>query len=335
MRRNLVALIAAVIALIFCQSAFAAPVCLPDNKYSKDLNLPIYEWVDRTKTRRGTIVAVHGLTLYAKCWDQFATHLAARGYHVYAVDQRGFGRWRTEAAKYGGTNKMELSQSKQDLLDLVTTLRQAHPNEQLFCLGESLGSNMILLLLEDHPELANGAILGSPCYKTRVHPKPLKWAEDAAKELVEPNKPLNLEPYAAPYLSNDPAVRKACDSDPLIDRKMTPAELVKVDLMDDKAIGDAKKLPATLPILIVAGTQDAMFHSTDLPKEVEKWGSKKVVVDLLPGKGHLLMEHQAVNPQIANLVDQWLAQQNPGGTLATAATAPTRTKVRVSRNHAK
>lgn len=322
MRRLLVSLAAAALAATSCQNVLAAPVCLTDNKYSQSLNLPIYEWVDRTKTRKGTIVAVHGLTLYARCWDQFATRLAARGYHVYSIDQRGFGAWMTQASKYGGTNKIELAQSRQDLLDLVTTLRQAHPKEKLFCLGESLGSNMILMLLEDHPELADGAILGSPCYKTRMHPKPLHWAADAAKELVRPNKPLNLEPYSAPYLSNDPAVSAACNSDPMINRKMTPAELVKVDIMDDKAINEAKKLPAALPILIVAGTQDAMFHSTDLPKEVEKWGSKDVSVNLLPGKGHLLMEHQAVNPQVAALVDRWLAQQTLGGTLATAPAKP-------------
>jgi hypothetical protein len=34
------------------------------------------------------------------------------------------------------------------------------------------------------------------------------------------------------------------------------------------------------------------------------------------------MEHQAVNPQVAALVDRWLAQQTPGGTLATTPTKP-------------
>src|SRR5262249_47012144 len=103
--------------------------------------------------------------------------------------------------------------------------------------------------------------------------------------------------------------------------KMTPAELVKVDIMDDKAISEAKKLPANLPILIIAGLDDAMFHQNDLLKEVQKWGTKNISLNLLPHKGHLLMEHQAVNPKIATMIDEWLADQASAGTVATEPAA--------------
>jgi alpha-beta hydrolase superfamily lysophospholipase len=305
-------------ALASSQVSTAAPVRITNSKIGAQLDLPIYEWVDTSKRRRGTIIAVHGLTLYAASWDQMARHLAALGYHVFALDQRGFGRWETESAKFDGTNKVFVGQSQQDLLDLVTTERQAHPNQKLFCLGESLGSNMILQLAEDHPELIDGAILGSPCYKARVHPKPLHWAKDLASEIVLPDHPLNLEPYAAPYLTNDLRLRAACDSDPIINRKLTPAELIKFDVMDDKAIKGAKNLRADFPILIIAGEKDAMFHSEDLPKEVTKWGSKDIQVSLLPGRGHLLMEHQSVIPQVGSLIDTWLRQQNNSAVAASS-----------------
>src|SRR5262249_55727425 len=127
--------------------ALAVPECLADCKVGKQLDLPIYEWVDRSKKRMGTVVAVHGLTLYAADWDNLAKHLAANGYRVFALDMRGFGRWRTEGSKWNGNSKVELGQSHQDLLDLVTTLRQTHPGQTLICMGESMGSNMILSLL--------------------------------------------------------------------------------------------------------------------------------------------------------------------------------------------
>jgi alpha-beta hydrolase superfamily lysophospholipase len=308
--------LALILVMASSQMSLAAPVCITNSKIGAQLDLPIYEWVDQTKKRQGTIVAVHGLTLYAACWDQMGKHLAARGYHVFALDQRGFGRWETEGAKWNGNNRVEVGQSQQDLLDLVTTLRQTHHGQKLYCLGESLGSNMILLLAEEHPELLDGAILGSPCYKARVHPKPLHWAEDLAREIVRPDHPLNLEPYAAPYLTNDAKLAQACDADPIINRKLTPGELIKFDVMDDKAIKGAKNLSANLPVLVIAGEKDAMFHSTDLPNEVLKWGTKNVQVNILPGRGHLLMEHQAVVPQVGNLIDAWLKQQQDSSAVA-------------------
>ncbi len=292
--------------MAYLTPANSAPVRIANSKIGAQLSLPIYEWVDKSKPRKGIIIAVHGLTLYAKAWNKLAKHLVSQGYQVYALDQRGFGRWRTEASKFGGNNKIEIEQSQQDLLDLVTTVHQAHPTQPLFCLGESLGSNMILLLLSDHPDLATGAILGSPCYKMRVHPE-LRWARDFAKELVKPDSPLNLTPYSAPYLTNNPIVAKACNTDPMIYRRMTPAELVKVDILDDRAISAARNLPANFPLLIIAGTKDAMFKSTELPQAVKKFGTQNISLNILPGQGHLLMEHQSVNPQIATLIDKWLA----------------------------
>ena len=302
----LIQLILFVLLALCLPQANAAPVCITNSKIGAQLNLPIFEWVNKDKPRKGIIIAAHGLTLYAQAWDKMAKHLANQGYQVYALDQRGFGRWRTESSKFGGTNKIEIEQSQQDLLDLVTTVHQAHPKQQLFCLGESLGSNMILAIVSEHPDLATGAILGSPCYKVRVHPK-LRWAEDFAKEVIKPDSPLNLTPYSAPYLTNNPALAQACNADPMIYRKMTPAELVKVDILDDRAMSAAKKLPANFPLLIIAGTKDAMFKQTELPKEIKKFGTQNVSLNLLPGQGHLLMEHQPANPQIASLIDKWLA----------------------------
>jgi alpha-beta hydrolase superfamily lysophospholipase len=261
----------------------SSAICITNSKIGSELDLPIFEWVDKSKPTKGIIIAVPGMTLYAFSWNDMASHLASKGYTVYALDQRGFGRWRNESAKFGGDSKIEIGQSQQDLLDLVTTLRQAHPKQKILCLGESMGSNMALLLASDHPELVDGLILGSPCYKTRMHAKPLRWAADFAKTIVRPNRLLNLEPYAAPYLTNDPVLARTCDNDPLIYRKMSAADLIKIDVMNDRAIESAKSLPADFPVLVIAGAKDAMFKSQELPKAIEKFGTKRVQFHLLSG----------------------------------------------------
>lgn len=301
---------------LFCgQNASAAPVCIKDSDVGKQLNLPIYEWVDAAKKRKGIIVAVHGLTLYAYAWDKLATRLASQGYAVFALDQRGFGRWRTESLQFNGDNKIEIGQSQQDLLDLVTTLRQANPGQCLFCLGESLGANMSLLLVSEHPELTDGAILSSLCHKQRIHPK-LRMPIDMAEEIVLPNKPLNLTPYAAPYLTNDVVLAKACNSDPNIYRKMTPVELLKVDVLNGRAFSAAKSLPADYPLLIIAGGADAMFRQNLLPHALKEFGTRNVSLNFFSGKGHLLLEHQTPAPAILTLIDSWLNDENTTSALA-------------------
>lgn len=311
-----------IIFAIFCASkSIAAPVRIDDCKIGQELNLPIYEWVDKTVPRKGIIVAVHGLTLYAACWDKCARHLARRGFRVFALDQRGFGRWNNEGSKFGGNDKIEIGQSQQDLLDFVTTLHQTYPSQKLFLLGESIGSNMALDLVSEHPELVNGAILSALCYKNRVHPKPGHWLKDLAKEVVKPNAPLNLTPYSAPYLTNDPVLVKACSADPMIDRTMKPEDLVKIDILDGKAISAAKSLPANFPLLFISGSQDAMFKSVDLPNLMPKLGSKNVSLHLMMGKGHLLLEHQKVDPQISTIMDTWLSKQLKDGGTATATSS--------------
>ena len=299
----------AILTTILDNKAMAVPVRIDNSQIGKQLNLPIYEWIDKNKKQKGTIIAIHGLTLYAASWDNYAKHLASKGFRVLALDQRGFGRWRTQSSKFGGTDKVEISRSEQDLLDLVTIVRQNKSQQKLFLLGESLGSNMALLLCSEHPELMDGAILAALCYKARIHPKPAYWIKDLAKEIIRPNAPLNLTPYSAPYLTNDPMVAKSCDADPIINRKLTPAELVKFDRLNDNAISAAKSLPLNFSLLLISGSQDAMFKSGDLADLVPKFGSKNITLRLMMGKGHLLLEHQRVDPQIVALIDTWLAKQ--------------------------
>lgn len=312
--------------LVLVPGAKAAPVCNANSAIGKQLNLPIYEWVDAKKRRKGTIVAVHGLTFYAFCWNKLALHLAANGYRVLALDMRGFGRWRTESAKFGGDGDIEIGQSQQDLFDLLNTLRQSNRKQKLFCLGESLGANMSLLILSEHPDLADGAILASLCNKTRIHPK-WRWTVDFAKEMVKPNKPLNLTPYAAPYVTNDPVLAKAIDNDPNICRKMKPSDLIKVDLTNRKAISEAKTLPADYPLLILAGSMDEVFNAHSLPDAIEKFGTRNVTMQLLQGKGHLLLEYQKVDPHIARIIDGWLKRQTMGSTLATTVKGSARSRL--------
>lgn len=309
MQSQWAALIAFILVIVCAQSTYASHGSITDSKIGEQLSLPIFEWVDNSKPRQGIIVAFPALTLYAESWDNIARHLADKGYQVFALEMRGFGRWRKESVKYGGNQDIDFGQSQQDLLDLVTTLHLIQPKQRIFCLGESLGSNMILVLLSEHPDLAAGAILVSPGYKTRVHPK-MRWATEFATQLIEPNKPVDLIPYAAEYLTNKPALARSWSADPMIYHRMTPIELLTVCHINDQGMAEAKRLPPNFPILIIAGLEDGLFRTAELPKAVKKFGTNNVSLNILPGNGHILLEDQEVNAPIASLIDQWLDHQS-------------------------
>jgi len=306
--------VAATVAMFFTftmsEAAKAQPIQKLQCDVGKQLNLPVTEWVDAQQPIKGTFIAVHGLTLYAGAFDAVANHLAANGYRVYALDMRGFGRWMKEGTQYGGNDQIRISQSRTDLLNLVKTVRTDNPNEKIYFLGESQGTNLALWVVENHPDETNGAILFSPCYRTRVHPTP-HWISDALRQMVHPDKIMDLEPYTRPYLTNDPALTEKCDTDPLVNRHMTPAELVKSLIENKRAIHNIKQLPANYPILMIAGTKDGVFKSKSLPKEIKKFGDAKAIkLVMLEGKGHLLIEHQPVAPEIGKLMDDWLEEQS-------------------------
>lgn len=144
--------------------------------------------------------------------------------------------------------------------------------------------------------------------KTRIHPHP-RMAIDFFRGLRHPNKPLNLEPYITPYLSNDKAVTRTCLEDKRICRQLSPVELIKAHITNRRAIENVEKIPADKPIMIVAGQKDQVFKTSALPAFAKRIGSKQVSVQTLPNKGHLMLEAQEVDADVRDAVDIWLAKE--------------------------
>ena len=287
----------------------AQPTRLDVSDIGQQLNLPIYEWYDPDVQQKGIIVAAHGLTFYASAYDDLAKFFASQGFKFYAGDMRGFGRWKTEYAQYNGDDLIHFTLSQEDLLRTVDAVRRANPDAKIYCLGESLGANLVFWVASSHPKLIDGVIATSPCYKRCIHPR-WRWSEDVIKGLSNPKKQMNLEPYINPYLSDDRTLTLACLKDSLICRDMSPVDLVKTSITNKETLKYVKEIPAEFPILIIAGEKDMVFQTKTIPQFVSQIGSQHVSLKILPSKGHLLLEHQPVNPVVGNLIDDWLATQS-------------------------
>jgi alpha-beta hydrolase superfamily lysophospholipase len=175
-------------------------------------------------------------------------------------------------------------------------------------LGESLGANLALTVAAEHPDLVQSAIVSAPCVKTCVHPT-ARWAVDFWKGLAHPNKPLNLEKYIEPYLSNNKELTAACMADQKICRSMSPVELIKADKTNKMAIAQVESIPETMPMLIMAGKEDQVVKASALPKMVARLKTKDKTLHVIPKHGHLMIEHQKVDTVVADVIDSWLEQR--------------------------
>jgi acylglycerol lipase len=292
------------LSLTLLAPALAEPVCNVDSELGKELNLPIYEWIDTSVPTRAVVVAVHGMTFYAHSYDNVARYFAAKGYPFYAADMRGFGRWTKESAKFNGDDKIHFTASEEDLVKIVQTLKSKNPDTNIICMGESLGANIALWLISEHPDLVSASILSAPGVKTCIHPR-FRWAPDLVRGLAHPKSPMNLEPYITPYLAEDKSIAESCLKDPQMKRSLSPVELVKAHITNTRCLKQVNQIPPNMPILVMAGKKDQVFKTGKLVEFVKTMGSKKVTMQVFPEKGHLLIEHQPLDPQITKVIDDW------------------------------
>jgi alpha-beta hydrolase superfamily lysophospholipase len=277
-----------------------------------ELRLPVCSWIDRGKPAQAIILALHGVTLYSGNFDATAKHLAGQGYPVYALDMRGFGRWQTESGNFSGDSGIHYTQSREDLEIVLQHLREQYPDKKIICLGESIGANLAVWLASTRPNYCDGVILSSPCIKHCFHPY-LKLPLDTIAGLLAPNKRHHTRPYIDRYLSDDRRVTDAYFADPLIVHSMSPAEMVKSLKTNTLTLLSAKNVPTSMPVLIVAGANDSIYHASAIPSFVEQLGSRNKTVVIEPKKGHLLLETEFVEPKILSVIDDWLSTMTQSG----------------------
>ena len=309
-RKASLAVLGLALILPFIQAVSAAVNRTDDCAIGQKLGLPVYVWQDKTVNDKALIVAFHGMTFYGLAFNDMATYLASEGYPVYAFDFRGFGRWRQEDTKYPNDGKVHFTASLDDAQHLIESLRETYPDKKIFCLGESLGSNLILSLASHQPQLVDGAILSGLGVKRIIHFQP-RCIVDVIFSLMNPHRIVDLKPYIKPYLASDPTVIYTYIHDPQIHRQVSCAELIKTAVTNRRSIKDIGLIPPGMPILIIAGQNDRIYKTTALPAFIQKLGSQSTTLKVIPGKGHLLIELQPVDLAVADTINPWLEKEAP------------------------
>ena len=139
---------------------------------------------------RGVVLAVHGFGDSRDAWEHSAPRLAARGFTVYAYDQRGFGA-APGRGHWAGTDRMVADAA--EVAEAVQ--RREPPGMPLTVLGESMGGAVLMVASAEGAWQRHGAavadtVLLAPAVWGRAQMNPLLVASLDVADTLDPNRKL-------------------------------------------------------------------------------------------------------------------------------------------------
>jgi acylglycerol lipase len=211
-----------------------------------------YSWIPNIEKVRGNIIIVHGYGEHAGRYQHVATYFTEQGYAVYAADLRGHGRSRGKIAGYFPS----IDTLRHDLHEVVEWARNHHPQRPVFMIGHSVGGLLALHYTATYQPFLKGLVISAPYVNTEQEITPfqrfaVRQVAQFAPKLGVTNK-VNSQ-----WLSKDPAVWNAYDSDPYVYHGKVPAH-VAVELVEAGDAIRAELSKIALPVLILQGRQDEL-----------------------------------------------------------------------------
>lgn len=272
------------------------------------VRLPLRAWLPAAAPR-AAIVAVHGINDYSAGFEPTGAFLAARGFAVYAFDQRGFGRAPQIGIWAGGSRMAD------DAWTVARLVRDRHPGVPLYGLGESMGGAVLLHALQRHPPgLLDAVVLSAPAVWSRdgmpgyqrlaLHVLAHTW-----RGLELSGRSLGLRP------SDDPATLRWLSEDPLV-IKSTRMDTAwgLADLMD--AVTAEPVMPG-IPMLVLYGAHDEILPPAPMCTWLETLrGRDGWQIALYPSGWHLLTRDLDA-PRVLEDLAAWF--ERPGSGLPSGA----------------
>jgi alpha-beta hydrolase superfamily lysophospholipase len=265
--------------------------------------LPLRSWRP-AEPPRATIVAVHGLNLHSGGFDAVGAYLAARGFLVYAFDQRGFGH----APQYGiwaGGDRMA-----DDAWQIARLLRERHRDIPLYALGESMGAAVLVRALQRHPQgWIDAVALSAPAVwgrseMRRYQRMPLDALAHSWRSLKLSARMTGRKP------SDNPATLQALRDDPLvIHRTRVDVLFGLADLMDAVTL---EPFAPGVPMLVLYGAHDEIVPAAPMCSWLEALpASDQRQVAHYPSGWHLLA-HGLDAARVLGDLAAWFAHPGTG-----------------------
>lgn len=277
---------------------------------------------------RGLVQIIAGMCEYAARYDDLATLLAARGWTVIAVEQRGEGPRAAALGQLGRLPERGYQQLLDDIVQVAGRARDQHPGLPWVVLGHSMGSFLARVLAARRGDrMAGLALLGTggplgPAGRAGIA---LARAQTVALGPDHPSPLMNslaFGPFNSAFrpartdfdwLSRDRRQVDAYVADPLCGYVCSSRfylELLR--LMDAANSLDAMRAtPIGLPVGLFSGAEDPVGGAGRGVRRVARGlrdaGVREVGLTLYPGARHELL-HEVNRRQVQADVVEWVCR---------------------------
>ncbi len=225
---------------------------------------------------RAEVVLTHGLGEHSGRYEHVAGRFAEAGIRLIAYDLRGHGR-------SGGT-RGDAPAYRSLLADLGRVLAEGPRGDgPLFLMGHSLGGQITLRYLLEHPQACRGAIVASPWLRLAFAPS--RWRVALAR-LASRWWPTLIQrtPGEAFRLSRDAPHLASLPEPELVHHVISARLYLAIQESGEMLLAEAPALRT--PVLLLHGSADEVTSATATRDFYERAGSKDKRLLLLPDALH-------------------------------------------------
>lgn len=271
------------------------------------IHLDIYE--DEEKSNKGTVIFLHGTSVYSRFYAEFLYNLFRKGYRVIAPDMMGHG------LSEGVRGHFTIERFEKTVYDVNSYVIEKY-GEKSFLMGSSLGGiNTLYSVAYDN------RFKGAICHNVAI------FNEKAYKKIINLSGILNLLIRLVPmmakiaprlklsttlYLDFDKLAKteKVLEGinfllkDPLLSLKYT-LKALRTQMRDPLPIPIEE---IKVPIMIINGTEDDLFSIDYMTEIYDRLTCEKKSLEILDGASHLILQEniEEVLPRIIT----WLEKLN-------------------------
>lgn len=285
---------------------------------------------------RGVVQVIHGMAEHSARYDRLAQALTVAGYAVYAHDLPGHGPQATGRDRGHFADRRGWRVAVSSVREVQRLAQREQGGKPLFMLGHSMGSFLLQHYVADSGATLAGAVFSATTGDfgpTRAVALALMRIEAMLYGLRHPSalgetlsfRAFNrrFRPARTPFdwLSRDAAEVDRYVADPHCGFRVTAG--LWIDLLEAGARLTApvrlRRIPKTLPVLMIAGSEDPVSQGHRGPRALERAylqvGLRDVTVKIYPEARHELFNDLCRDEATTDLV-AWLDAR-----LAAAASA--------------
>jgi alpha-beta hydrolase superfamily lysophospholipase len=186
-------------------------------------------------------------------WDYLAGFFLKRGFALYAIELRGFGKT-TELKGHVDSFKTYFN----DIRSLREIIRQEYPKAKVFILGESFGGLLAFLSAAQEPRLFDGLICLSPLFKDILKYSFWDYSQVFIASVFNPKKQFIVR-FNSSMCTRDAELQKILDTDER-EHRLVSANLL-VNAIFSQAQGLALKDKIIVPVLFLLAGRDMVVDS--------------------------------------------------------------------------